>query len=58
MIDVIRGGHKDTDALHHKIESEISKFKFTIDAMPGKVQLVNFVVNNPFNRQEMFKIQI
>lgn len=41
-----------------QILKESMQHKETIDGVPGTVQLVHFLVQNPFPKHEMFKIVI
>lgn len=33
-------------------------FSYTVDAVPGKVHLINLFIKNPYNRDEIFKAYI
>lgn len=54
MVDVARKSSRGR-ILEKAINSGVD-FSYTVEAIPGKTQLINLIVKNPFPVQKLFKV--
>ena len=54
MVNIVRETTKEQ--LLEMAIGQLIDFYYTIEAIPGKIQLINVVIKNPYPKQQMFKV--
>lgn len=56
IMDVMKQCNKSL--LIDKVLDKDIDFKVSLDAVPGRVQLINLMVKNPFDKKDLFRVEI
>lgn len=57
MVKMLRESTKSNNLVERAMTNGVD-FNFAIEAVPGKVSLVNLLFKNPFSHDELFKVYI